>query len=342
MPSHPPPAPDLDAARALVQGASCWIVSDGKAGDEAQCIGIAERLNLPYEVRRVAPRAPYVWLMPWGSIDPREGPARPGSPLAGIMPDIAIASGRRTVSYLRKVKALSRGRTFTTFLKDPRIGRKAADFIWVPQHDRLRGDNVLATLTSPHRISTEALAAAGEKPPHGLAAIAGRKIAVLIGGDSRHYQFSTQDCGRLADGLRSLAAAGDVLLATPSRRTPEPLLQEIRAIVQASDGLFWGGAGQNPLLAMLALADVILVTADSVNMVGEAVATGKPVYVFTPTGGNRKINSFLSALEAAGAIRAFQGDVPAYTYPAIDSTPVIAAALAQRYADHRARLRNAT
>ncbi|MGL4279771.1 MAG: mitochondrial fission ELM1 family protein [Albidovulum sp.] len=323
-------------------GARCWIVSDGKAGDEAQCLGIAESLDLEGEIRRVSPRPPFVWFMPWGGIDVREGPRRQGSPLAGQLPDIAIASGRRTVPYLRKIKALSGGRTFTVYLKDPRIGTRVADFIWVPEHDTLRGPNVMATLTSPHRISPERLAEAAANPPHNLARTPRPRIAILIGGDSQHYRFTEDDRSALAHALRDLAAGGSFLMATASRRTPPTLLSESRAIVQAAEGFFWSGTGQNPLVAMLALADAIIVTADSVNMVGEAVATGKPVLVFTPSGGNAKINSFLNGLAATGAIRPFTGSVPAYTYAPIDATPQIAIEIARRYTAHRKTLRNAS
>lgn len=333
---------DLDDARRKVAGATCWVISDGKPGDEVQCIGIAERLHLPFEVRRIAPRPPFTWLMPWGGIDPREAPHRPGSPLAGSLPDIAIASGRRTVAYLRKIKQLSQGRTFTVFLKDPRNGTGAADFIWVPAHDQLRGDNVLATVTSPHRMSPDALAQAAQAPPHNLGAHRGRKVALLVGGNSRHYTFAPADNAALTGHLDQLVASGAVLLATPSRRTPPALQSAVQAIVERSGGFFWSGVGQNPLLAMLALADAIVVTADSVNMVGEAVATGKPVYVFAPTGGTDKINSFLSSLAASGATRTFQGEAADYKYTPIDSTPVIAAALARRFAEHIARFRKTT
>ena len=328
----------LAEARALVRGATCWILSDGKAGDEVHCLGVAERLGLATDIRRIAPRAPFAWLMPWLGVDPREAPGRVDGPLAGPYPDIVIASGRRTVTYLRRLRKDSGGRSFTVFLKDPRTGTGAADFIWVPQHDRLRGANVLATLTSPHRIAPERLHAAAGQPPHGLGKSPRPRVALLIGGDSRHHRFTPADNERLAHNLRDLAGAGVFMMATASRRTPAPLVEHLRAIVQAADGFFWTGAGENPYIAMLGLADAIVVTADSVNMVGEAVATGKPVLIFSPSGGTAKIDRFLGELERTGAVHPFAGAVSAYTYEPIDSTPVIAIELARRYAQHRRRI----
>ena len=75
-------------------------------------------------------------------------------------------------------------------------------------------------------------------------------------------------------------------MATPSRRTPPALTAAVRD--ELGDGFLWDGSGENPYAAMLALADAILVTGDSANMVGEATATGAPVHVFEPSGGGSK------------------------------------------------------
>ena len=163
----------------MLHADSAWILTDGKAGDETQCLGLAAALGVEPELRRVAPRAPWVWLMPWGPIDPREAPGRPASPIAPPFPDLLIASGRRAVPYVRQVKRASGGRTFTVILKDPRTGTSAADFIWVGEHDRLRGENVMATLTPPHRISAARIAAARAAPPAALAALPPQPAASL-------------------------------------------------------------------------------------------------------------------------------------------------------------------
>ena len=99
-----------------------WVLTDGKAGDEQPCLGVAEALGLDPEIRRVAPRPPFTWLMPWGPDRPARAPGRPGLPIAPPFPDLLIGSGRRAVPYLRYVKRASGGRTFTVFLKDPRTG----------------------------------------------------------------------------------------------------------------------------------------------------------------------------------------------------------------------------
>ncbi len=160
------------------------------------------------------------------------------------------------------------------FPQGPAHGRGTADFIWVPEHDSLRGPNVLRTITSPHRVSASRLDAARAAPDARLARLSGRRVAVLLGGDSRHLRFSEDMIARLLVDLRRLAATGCSLMVTASRRTPERLREPTRLLAAETGGFFWDGTGENPYVAMLALAEAIVVTSDSVNMVSEAVATG--------------------------------------------------------------------
>jgi len=127
-------------------------------------------------------------------------------------------------------------------------------------------------------------------------------------------------------------------MATASRRTPPALAGALTELVRGSGGFFWDGTGENPYIALLALADAVVVTADSVNMAGEAAATGKPVLLFEPSGGSDKITRFLRQLERAGVVHRFDGTIAGSPYQPIDSTPAIAAELARRYLLHRRAL----
>ncbi|MCJ2015806.1 mitochondrial fission ELM1 family protein [Methylobacterium sp. J-076] len=314
-------------------GLRAWIVTDGKAGDENQCLGVARCLGLEAEVRRVPTAGPFALLAPWGPADPRQGPRRRGSVLHGPLPALAIASGRRAVPYLRACRRLGVG--FTAFLKDPRTGTGSADFIWVPEHDSLRGPNVLTTVTSPHLVSAARLAEARIAGDARLAGLPGKRVAVLLGGDSRHGRVSEPETARLIGHLRRLAASGCSLMVTTSRRTPETLRRAARAITEETGGFFWGGDGANPYLAMLAAAEAIVVTSDSVNMVSEAVATGAPVLLCDIAGTPPRHGRMYAALKRAGALASFDGSLADLRYSPIDATPVIAQALADAYINHR-------
>lgn len=317
-----------------------WVLSDGKAGDVNQCIGVAEHLSADIEIRTVSPRAPWRWAMPYGPCDPAEQRAADG-PLAGPLPDLVVASGRRTVPYLRALTSARGPRPFTVYLKDPRAGKHVADFIWAPDHDRLDGQNVLKTLTSPHRVSARSLERARADTPPGIAALPRPRIAVLVGGDSRHHRFLPHDIDRLCRGLRSVHRTGAGLMITTSRRTPQALTSALAFYKECGTAFVADGSASNPYLSILANADAVIVTADSVNMVGEAAALGKPVHVFRPSGGHRKIDAFLDRLESRGVISDFKGQVETGDRPVLDATPAIAGAIRTEYEKWRTARRHA-
>jgi uncharacterized protein len=310
---------------------TAWILTDGKAGDELQCLGVAEALNLKPEIRRIAPCHPYDWLAPWGPVDPRELPDQPDSPLRSPFPDLVIASGRRAIPALRLLKRLQGENIFTVCLKDPRTGPQTADLIWVPEHDRLTGPNVIRTLTSPHRLRLTDLQAARIEPPRALLALPHPRVGVLVGGNSRNHLFTEADIARFIAGLEQLIRQGAALIVTMSRRTPKGLTEAVQGCIAASGGYLWDGKGANPYHAILALSDQFVVTADSVNMISEACITGRPIHVFEPSrrffGNAAKINRFISGLIAYGAVQNFQGTLESYAYKPLDSTPEIADAI---------------
>ncbi len=324
------PRRDLNTAKPCI-----WVLSDGKAGDELQCLGVAEALGDNISIRRVTPRKPWVWLAPFGSIDPKDAPNKPGSPLEGPFPDCVIASGRRAVPYLRAIRKHA-PETFTVFLKDPRTGAKTADLIWVPQHDGLRGDNVLATITPPHRLTPEKLSAARKSGDPRLSSLPTPRVAVLIGGKSRHHDFTAADVTRLMEELTGLVESGAHLMITASRRTPPALHDALKALVAAHAHQFlWDGSGENPYLAMLALADYVVATADSFNMIGEATATGKPILVFEPSGGHKKLSAFIRSLMDYGAVHPLTARLEGMAYIPLDATRLIADRIRKEMASRR-------
>lgn len=326
-------------ARKLLVGATCWALSDGKAGDEAPCLGLALALGLKVEKRVVRPRPLYALLAPRGPIDRAERPTAPGSPIAPPYPDVLIASGRRAAPYLRHVRRASGGRTFTIFLKDPRIDPHVADVVWMAEHDRPRGDNVIATLAAPHLVTPQALAHAREHPDPRIARLPEPRMALLIGGDSRHYGFREKDVVALVGVVEAMIQSGAGVMITPSRRTPPQLLAKLRDIcADAPKRTFlWDGTGDNPYIQMLAHASTIVVTADSTNMVGEAIATDAPVMLYEPTGGHPRLSHFLRAVVASGRARNWRGRLESWSCAAHDDTERIADEVARRYAVFRAR-----
>jgi len=277
-------------------GRRAWIVSDGIAGHLAITRGVAETLGVRAELKPVSPRHPWRLLAPNGPAD-RRSLARL---LAAERPDIVLAAGRQTVPFAR---ALKRRGVFTVLFQSPRALSRSAHLIWAPAHDTLRGPNVITTVTPPHRFTPARLAELRQAMPAAIKAMPSPRITVLLGGPGAGFSYDAETIDSFVERLARVCDHAGGLLISSSRRTPPFLIDAVRAITREKPRILWDGRGENPYANFLAAADALIVTADSVNMTGEACATGRPVHVFMPPGGRGKFRRFHEALQAHGATR---------------------------------------
>jgi mitochondrial fission protein ELM1 len=311
----------------------CWVITDGKAGMESQCVGLAETLDLVPVVKRTRLRSP------WRQLSPtilRDAPMRAlsvrGDGLAPPWPDILIATGRQSVLPSLLVDRESGHRTFRIQIQNPTIDPRRFDLIVVPRHDRLRGENVIVTRGALHRVNATRLDQARDHFATRLGALPHPRIAVLIGGNNDVFRMTPEVIARLADQLAALARDGGSLMVTASRRTGAENEALLRQKLAGVTGEVWDGTGENPYFGYLAHADAILVTEDSVNMVSEAAATGKPVHLVSLVGGSAKFRRFREALEKDGVVRPFAGRIEHWTYPVADDMEAVARAVRERHA----------
>lgn len=321
-----------------LRGRRAWIFSDGKAGHEIQCRGVAAALGVEFEIRRVSPSLVGRLTAPWGLPGRDSVSGDGGGLLRPPWPDIAFAAGRLTIPYIRALKRKAGLGTYTVVLLDPRMPANCADLIWLPEHDARRGANVVATLTSPHGFSEDRLATLRATLPDSIARLPHPRVAVLIGGPNGAYSFGADDAKRLGGVLRELAASGAGLMISSSRRTPAAFLAEIERATAAAPRILFDGKGDNPYADFLAHADAFIVTADSVNMAGEAAATGKPIHVFELDGGGLKFSRFHAGLRASGAarpLRLVNGELENWRYEPINSAVTIAEEIERRWLARR-------
>lgn len=316
--------------------APVWLITNGAAASDAQARGVAMALGAPFALHHVSPRAPWRWLAPWGPVAP--GEVGEGGRFAPPWPRLLVTVSRQAAPYAGAIRRASDGATFTAALQHPRSGSGVFDFIWTPAHDRVRDPQIFQTLTSPHLLTREALAEAGAAARADIENLPAPRVLLLIGGPNGTYRFGRAELERLLELASRAIGAGTALVST-SRRTPADLLPTIRDWAVERAARLYEGEGPNPFLGWMALADHIIVTADSVNMTGEATFTGKPVHVFHPPGGEgSKFVRFHAGLEAAGATRPFEGRLDSWTYTPLDATAEVAAALRARMAERGVEL----
>jgi mitochondrial fission protein ELM1 len=331
----------MTSALDTVTGRRGWIISDGKSGNDVQTRGVFDALRLAYEMKKVDPTGLLRALSPWGPVSPSERFGTPASQFRPPWPEFAISIGRLTTPYIRRLKKVAGLATYTIILQNPKVAPRTADLFWVPEHDTRRGPNVITTLTAPHSFTERRLAQLRATVPPDIAALPTPRVAVLLGGPNGDFQYTAAALARLASALASLSRLGAGLMITPSRRTPETIIQFVREATAGSPRIFWDGTGDNPYPAFLAHADAFVAPADSVNMTGEPCATAKPVYVFEPEGGSPKFTRFHDTLRRHGATRPLPERferLETWSYTPLNSSETIAAEIARRWAKRRQML----
>ncbi len=305
-----------------------WIVTEGMAGTENQCLGVAEALGVTPVIKRIKLRQPWKTLSPYIGFE-SSSTFEPESDLKGPWPDLVIASGRKSIAAVRYIKQQN-PKTFCAQIQDPRIKSSAFDLIAVPEHDPTRGAKVIVTTASPNRITEQKLAAAKEEFRSVFEPLPGPRVAVLVGGTSKAHELTVQQTHALCESLIRLNKKDYGLMVTTSRRTGEGNAKIIRLQVKTPTNFIWDGTGSNPYFGMLAWADFIIVTSDSVSMMSDAASTGKPVYVFPLKGGSRRLNACLTVLLNKGVARFFDGDLEGYGYEPLRDAALIASEIRRK------------
>lgn len=308
---------------------TCWVISDGRAGILNQCLGLAEAVGLPIEMKTVHPRWPWTWLPLTMWPKPFSSLGGDGPRFAPPWPRLTIGCGWRSIPFALEIKRLSEGRTFTVQLQDPRIATTHFDLVVPPEHDQLAGANVITTLGSPNGISRQKLDDAATQWRSRFDALPAPRIGVLIGGKSKAHRFDEADAVQLAAQLKALTKDAS-LIVTPSRRTGEAQTKILSQALAGERAYVWDGAGDNPYFAILALCDAFLVTSDSTNLLTEAATTGKPVHIVDIPGGNAKFKRLYESLIKRGIARRFDGRIESWRYTPLRETEAVATEIRRR------------
>lgn len=255
-----------------------WVLPTARAGDNAQVIEIARRLggnlaikkvafntlhNLPNWILRtslasLAPETRRQFVAPW--------------------PDLVIAAGKRTVPVVRWIKAASGGRTKLVQIGRPRAALAHFDLvISTPQYGLPQNPNVVE-MALPFASLVPASAQEISRWTEEWKSLPRPWTLVSIGAGKFPQRLGKREILDL--GLK-LSELGTSLIVIGSPRTKQDTLVELAKHLANRDAKFhpWS-SGVNPYQAALVLADQIVVTSDSMSMVGEAVNSGKPVSIF--------------------------------------------------------------
>lgn len=302
-----------------------WILSNDIVGMDNQSFGLAEALGLECIKKRIVAAAPWKYLPPGLWFTPLKYLGGGSDVLQPPWPDVVVGTGRLNVAVSVAIQRASGGRTLNIRIQNPQMNLRQFDWVVAPHHDHCRGDNVLETLGAVNRVSKARLDAAAQRFAAQFIDLPRPLTGVLLGGTNKRYVIDTAFAHDLADKLiLALQQYGGSVLITPSRRTDKRVIAVLHERLASCSAVIWDGIGDNPYYAYLALADYLVVTADSVNMASEASFTGKPVFVAGLTGGKGKFEDFHRSLQMRGCTRPFTGELAHWQYDPLNETQRIA------------------
>ena len=284
--------------------APVWVLKSPRAGDASQVLALAEGLGLPFEVKELSRRPLDILRAPplaatLAGLEPASAAS-----LRAPWPALVLSAGRENEPVARWIRKASGGATKIVHVGRPWGPIDGYDLVvTTPQYRLPARPNVLQNDAPLHRVTAERLTEATVAWAPRLGHLPHPYVALLVGGNSGPYALDRQAGERLGREASALARRlGGSLLITTSARTPASALAGLASAIDVPHYLFgWKkGSRENPYYAFLGLADEIVVTADSMSMVTEACATGKPVHLFDLGEGELSMQEPLSARREPG------------------------------------------
>lgn len=328
-----------------------WALIDDRPGTANQVLGLAEAVGQPFIIKelRYTPAAKIPNIFRGTKILGIDKAAL--NELKEPWPDWVIAAGRRSAPVARWIKKQTGGMAKLVQLMDPGPPRRDFYLIAIPEHDKTPGlralelnnnlfrhdkkcdhpltNKIVYTIGSPHRLTPAKLNEACAQWQRQFGHLPKPHIALLVGGSSKKSNLSSALAAQLLERVQEMAKeAGGSLLVTTSRRTPSKIIKALQKGLKVPHYFYdWHSGGENPYQGILACADYIVATGDSMSMCSEACATGKPVYIYAPgviaSDKHKRLHQSLFKRKLA---QAFGGNFQPYTY----EPPNVARDLAER------------
>ena len=305
------------------------LLTEGYHGMISQVEGLAKALNADFQHRIVRLN----WL--WNYIPPKL------SPVSSLILkneqyitenekfDLVISCGRKSVIPSIFIKKKNK-KIFTIHIQDPKVRFNNFDLIVAPEHDELKGENVITSKGAIHYITRLEIEKARS---YLLDKIQNEKIVSLIlGGPNKYYNFSNEELTNIFREIKSsFISQGYKAIIIPSMRTPKRII-DLAINEFLIDGFVVNSVDKQAYLSSLAIANIIVVTCDSTSMISEAATSGKPIFVahMQPKRNNYRFKRFYKLFRELGVIRNLGEKIENWTYDNFNEAERIAAIINSR------------
>ncbi len=299
------------------------LLTEGMHGMISQVEGMAKALNTEYSHKIVRLSFPWNLLPPKFTFISQIVLKDQIYLIDNDIPDLIISCGRKSVipSLLLKRK---NPKIFTIHIQDPKVNSKNFDIIIAPEHDNLKGNNVLRSKGAIHYITELEI---NNAKSYLNSEINSQKIVSLIlGGPNKYYNFNESQLIKIFNEVRShFIKQGYKIIVIPSMRTPK-LIIDLAVKEFKEDGYVLNSVDKQAYLSSLALATFVVVTSDSTSMISEAATSGKPIFVahMKAKKNNYRFKKFYQLFKKIGIIRDLGEKVEVWKYHKLNETERLA------------------
>ena len=237
--------------------------------------------------------------------------------------DIVISCGRKSVIPSIYLKQKFKNKIMNIHIQDPKVSLDNFDFIVVPEHDGLKGKNVLTTKGAIHYLRNSEL---NENENYLKSQINKEKLVTLIvGGLNKYYDYNDKTIDEIFLKIKdNFINKGYQLIFIPSMRTPQNVINKA-ANYFGQNQIIITNVDKKAYLSSLKLADHIVVTCDSTSMISEAAMTGKPIYVaqMPAIKNNKRFRKFFELFKSLNIIKDLENSVEEWNYEKLNETDKI-------------------
>ena len=192
--------------------------------------------------------------------------------------DIIISCGRKSVIPSIYLKKSSKKKVFNIHIQDPKVSLGNFDLVIVPEHDNLRGKNVITSKGAVHYLTLDEI-----KNNHNYLVDKLKKnheyLLLVLGGPNKYYDYEDKNLIKIFDVIKKILNNNNLqAIVIPSMRTPKKTINLVNEHL-GTENLVIKNVDKKAYLSGLSLAKYIVVTCDSTSMISEAALTGKPIYI---------------------------------------------------------------
>ena len=246
--------------------------------------------------------------------------------------DVIISCGRKSVIPSIHLKNNSKKKVFNIHIQDPKVNLKHFDFIVAPEHDSIKGQNVISTKGAIHYLTENEI---NENKDYLNSFIKKDKRIIwtlIMGGPTKYYDYSTKNIKEIFTTLSELSKKHNFqLVIIPSMRTPTNIIQYANDYF-GYDHTVIMDVDKKAYLSALAIAQNIIVTCDSSSMISEAALTGKPIYVASilPKKNDKRFQKFRNLFRELNIIKNLGEEIEDWNYEKLDETNRVANIIKQK------------